>query len=179
MNHDLHMHPLSAHLPHRPEGPMRSPAHVFGWLGIGLGIAGFLMPNLLNVVGLRARPTATRLRAASQIAIGTGLLTARDPQPWFWGRAAGDALDIATVAGGLLTGRSTRPVFAMVAIGLLGGLVAVESEAAKAADVGPRAPVRDYADRSGFNQPIESMRGAATKPLSAPATSNKASIRKA
>jgi len=167
MNDYQPMHPLSAHLPHRPEGPMRSPARVLGWLGIGLGIAGLLMPNLLTLVGLRARPTPTRLRAASQIAIGVGLLTARDPEPWLWGRAVGDALDIATIGGGLLTGRSKRPATAVAAIALLGGLTALESKVAMAADAGPRAAVRDYRDRSGFNRPVEAMRGAAIRPLKA------------
>lgn len=144
---------------------MRSPARVFGWLGIGLGIAGLLMPNLLTLAGLRARPTATRLRAVSQIAIGAGLLTSRDPQPWLLGRAVGDVLDIATVGVGLITGRSTRPLTAVTAIALLGGLTTLESKAAMAAEVGPTAAVRDYSERSGFNQPVEAMRGAANRML--------------
>ena len=159
-------HPLSKYLPTKPEGPMRSPARVLGWFSIGLGIAELALPGALaRAAGMRSRPALVRTYGLREIGVGIGLLTSRDPAPWLWGRVAGDALDIATVGSGPLTGGS-RPWRTLVSVALLGGIALVDARCAKAAAPKPSHGRRpDYSERSGFPKPAAAMRGAANRPL--------------
>lgn len=154
-------HPLSRMLPKRPEGPMRAPARALGWFSIGLGIAEVLMPRqVARLAGAANLPLLTRLHGLREIAVGTGLLLSRDPQPWLWARVAGDAVDIATVAPGLVT--SGRPTRTVVSLAMLGGIAYVDAKTAEAAAPKDKTIVRfDYSDRSGFPKPASEMRGAA------------------
>lgn len=81
----------------------RKLASGLGWFSIGLG--------LLELMASRRTARATGLDGASallplyglrEITSGVGLLAARnaaDAVPWAWARVAGDALDLATLAG--------------------------------------------------------------------------------
>lgn len=162
MEHDLkYQHPLSNAFSNRPKGPMRSPARGLGWFSIGLGLAEVLMPRAVaRLAGAPNLPLVTRLHGLREIGVGVGLLMSRDPQPWLWGRVAGDVVDIATVLPGLAT--SGRPGRTMVSLAVLGGVLYVDMKTAelaaprKATDV-----IHDYSNRSGFPKPASEMRGAA------------------
>ena len=147
---------------------MRSPARVLGWFSIGLGLAELAMPGVLaRAAGLPSRPVLMRVYGLREIGVGIGLLTSREPAPWLWGRVAGDALDIATVGSGPLTG-GTQPLRSLVSVALLSGIAAIDAECAKAAT--PKAlqqTQHDYSQRSGFTKPVAEMRGAAKKPITA------------
>ena len=159
-------HPLSRLLPKRPEGPMRAPARALGWFSIGMGLAEVLMPRYVaRLAGAVNLPFLTRLHGLREIGLGAGLLLSKDPQPWLWGRVAGDAIDIASVAPGLVT--SGRPTRTVVSLAVLGGMAYVDAKTAQAATPKDKtiSPF-DYSDRSGFPKPASEMRGAA---LQAPA----------
>ena len=96
-----------------------------------------------------------RLYGGRQILTGIPILVSEDPTPWIWGRVAGDALDLGTLACGYTREPSD-------ATGIIAALLAVAG--ATAADVYcaatlsreskvPLPPVRDYSDRSGLRQP--------------------------
>jgi hypothetical protein len=167
-------HPLSRVLSNRPVGPMRSPARALAWFSITLGILELTMPRTLaRAAGMPKLPRLTRAYGLREIGTGIGILTSKDPSPWLWGRVAGDALDIATVGTGLVTGR--HPVRTLGAIAMLVGIAYVDmkvAEAAPPAKKQAKRSMRDYSDRSGFPRPAGAMRGVALRPsekLHAPA----------
>ena len=163
--HDLrYRHPLSNAFSNRPRGPMRSPARVLGWYSIGLGLAELLMPRAVaRLAGAPNLPFVTRLHGLREIGLGTGLLLARDPEPWLWGRVAGDVIDVATVAPGLAT--SGRPARTVVLLAVIGAVAYADVRTAEAAGrKRPSSKVHDYSTRSGFPKPASEMRGAALNP---------------
>lgn len=161
MNNEF-QHPLSKALPKTPQGPMRSPARALGWFGIGLGLAQLLMPRrLARFGGAPDVPLLIRALGLREIGVGVGLLTSVDPQPWLWARVAGDALDLATHATGLVTaGRPARTLASLTVLGSIAYLdvLAARGAAPKPGAVGP-SPY-DYSKRSGFPKPAAEMRGA-------------------
>jgi hypothetical protein len=159
-------HPLSKILPQHPIGPMRSPARALGWFSIGLGLAELAMPRTLaRAAGMPNLPTLTRTYGLREIGTGIGILTAKDPSPWLWGRVAGDALDIATVGTGLVT--AGRPLRTLGSVAMLLGIAYIDMKVAQAAPPQARRNKRalhDYSARSGFPRPAAEMRGIALKP---------------
>ena len=76
-------------------------ARGLGWFSIGLGILEVAAPHrLTRALGMRGQENIIRAYGWREIANGVGILAARDPAPWVWGRVGGDALDLATLAGG-------------------------------------------------------------------------------
>ncbi|MDQ6680345.1 MAG: hypothetical protein M3Y67_05195, partial [Pseudomonadota bacterium] len=70
-----------------------------GIFSIGLGLAELLATRLVaRATGMRGSETLLRAYGLREIATGIGLLASRDPRPWLWGRVAGDALDVSTLA---------------------------------------------------------------------------------
>jgi hypothetical protein len=171
MNNDLQRsddlrHPLSRVLPSRPLGPMRSPARALGWFSIALGLAELAMPRrTARVAGAPDLPALTRAMGLREIGTGIGILTSKDPTPWLWARVAGDALDIATVGGGLVT--RGRPVRTLTSLAVLIGVTLIDMKVAEAAPPEKkrmRLLARDYSGRSGFPVPAAQMRGVGTRP---------------
>jgi len=74
-----------------------------GVFSIALGATQLLAPRrMLNAIGLRADGTARRairLIGVRELASGAGLLGSRAPAPFAWARVAGDAMDLALLAG--------------------------------------------------------------------------------
>jgi len=161
-------HPLSKILPKTPLGPMRAPARALGWFSIGLGLAELAMPRTLaRAAGMPNLPSLTRAYGLREIGTGIGLLTSKDPSPWLWGRVAGDALDMATVAPGIVTGR--RPLRTLTSLAMLLGIAYVDMKVAEGAPPDAKREkrsLRDYSMRSGFPKPASEMRGVATRPSS-------------
>ena len=103
-----------------------------GWFSIGLGLTELLAPRVITgPLGLHGRERLVRAFGAREIGAGIGLLTASEPSPWLWGRVAGDALDIATLAAGLRDNR--RRPFAMLALAMLAGVTALDAYSANRA----------------------------------------------
>ena len=119
-----------------------------------------------------ARPRHGRKRATRtgdgqrEIATGIGILSSDQPAPWIWGRVGGDALDMATLAGGLQPDNPKKENVEM-ALAAVAGVAALDvvcgaSLARHARPKPRRRPTAiDYSRRSGFPKPAEQMRGAA------------------
>src|SRR5215211_9385342 len=77
-------------------------ARGLGWFSSGLGLAEVIAPRALaRALGMEGTETVIRAYGMREIATGIGILASEDPTPWIWGRVAGDALDLATLATGL------------------------------------------------------------------------------
>jgi len=139
-----------------------------GWFSIGLGLAELLLPRqTARATGLQGRERVLQAYGAREIATGLGLLLAARPVRFLWGRVAGDALDLATLATAAATdtGRARRS--AQLAIGVVAGVAVVDWLSARALSATP-ATWRDYSDRSGLPRPASEMRGAATRSFETP-----------
>ena len=140
-----------------------------GWFSIGLGAAELLFAGpLCRALGMKGHEGLLRTYGLREIATGVGILTARDKAPWLWGRVAGDALDVATLAAA--TPGSREKANLAMAYGAVAGAAMLDIGTAHA--LGKAAeklqPTRDYSDRSGFPLGVEAARGAARKDFEAP-----------
>lgn len=147
-----------------PDSATDALARGLGWFSIALGVAEVAAPGrLARALGMEGYEPLVVAYGVREIVTGVGILTSDDPAPWVWGRVAGDALDIATVAAGL-SGDNPRRENAAVALVSLLGVTAVDLYCAgtlSAESPRPLAPARDYSDRSGWPRPVDAMRGAA------------------
>jgi hypothetical protein len=152
-------------LVYRSNGSARTLAEGLGWFSLGLGLAELLAPRgIARALGMEERTGLIRAYGAREIAAGIGILTQKDPTPWVWGRVAGDALDLATLAGGL-DERNPRRGNVGIALAAVAGATILDVLCARALgterEEERRRPLRDYSDRSGLPRPPEAMRGAA------------------
>ena len=86
----------------RANGSVMALARGLGWFSIGLGLAEMLAPRMLGKqLGMEGKESLLRFYGAREMAAGVGILMSDNPGPWIWGRVAGDALDLATLATGL------------------------------------------------------------------------------
>ncbi|HEX6011499.1 MAG TPA: hypothetical protein VFY87_06775 [Geminicoccaceae bacterium] len=113
-----------------------------------------------------------RAYGVRELATGVGILSQDDPTPWVWGRVAGDALDLATLAAGL-RGDNPRQENAAMALMAVAGVTLLDVICARSlgADGGrsDRLPtMRDYRHRSGMPRPPEALRGAAARDFEVP-----------
>ena len=84
-------------------------ARGLGWFGIGLGVVEVLAPkSLARAIGLEKHAGLLRAFGLREIAAGVMILTADDPQPWLWARVAGDGMDGALLASGMLASNPQR-----------------------------------------------------------------------
>jgi hypothetical protein len=156
------MHSHAGHRPH--DDTAHRLAQGLGWFSIGLGLAELLAPEgVTRPFGMERHTALIRAYGLREIAAGVGILTQPDPTPWVWGRVAGDALDIATMAAGLSPDNPRRGNVAVAIAGLV-GITALDAYCAqRLAAEREQAPPREYhyGDRSGFPRAPASMRGAA------------------
>jgi hypothetical protein len=151
----------------------RSMARSLGWFSIGLGIAELVMPHAVaRATGMRGRETLVRAYGLREIATGIGLLVARDPTPWVWGRVAGDALDLATLGAHAADPDNRRAAQSGVAIAAVAGVTALDVACAQSLTRQrrqARMPSHDYSNRRGLPLPPAEMRGAARDDFEIPA----------
>jgi hypothetical protein len=148
----------------------RSASRGLAWFSIGLGLLELLAARRLSrAVGLPGQAPLVRAYGLREIASGVGLLNAREPAPWLWGRVAGDALDLATLAVAYGERRPDRRTGPAVALAAVAGFTAVDWACARAASRAPAQAAADYAGRSGWPLPVEEMRGAALTDFEPPA----------
>jgi hypothetical protein len=137
-------------------------ARGLGWFSIGLGMLELCAPrSLARGLGMPGSERLLQAYGLREIAAGVGILASRDPAPWMWGRVAGDALDVATLAAGL---NEENPQAGNVALALaaVGGVTALDVLCAYGLSATSEdAQSFDYGDRSGFPKPASAMRGAA------------------
>ena len=140
-----------------------------GWFSIGLGMAELLLAGpLCRALGMKGHEGLVRTYGLREIATGVGILTAEDKVPWLWGRVAGDALDVATLAAA--TPGNGEKANLGIAYGAVAGAAMLDIGTARALTRAEEklAPVRDYSDRSGFPMGVDAARGAARKDFNAP-----------
>lgn len=114
----------SSHRGRRSQGRDGALARGLGWFSIAFGMAELVAPRAITrALGLRGQEGLVQAYGLREIGTGIGILTAADPAPWIWGRVGGDALDLATVAGGL---GSSKRGGALLALAALGGVAAVD-----------------------------------------------------
>ena len=160
------MHHMSHHHSRRPRrsSPMRGFAQGLGWFSVGLGLVELAAPGAVaRSLGMRGSERMIRACGLRELATGAAILTSQNPQPWVWGRVAGDALDLATLGAGYRDGNPKAGNLA-VAMTAVAGVTAADVWCARALGNGqaqPNLPTRDYRDRSGFPRPVAEMRGAA------------------
>jgi hypothetical protein len=145
----------------------RELARGLGWFSIGLGLAEVIAPRSLGrMLGVR-HPHIWRGFGLREIAAGIGILTSENPEPWVWGRVAGDGLDLASLSTGLC-GRDARPLSALAALATVAAVTFVDVYCAQelGASSRPKRIIRNYSTRSGFPEAPERMRGAAAKAIS-------------
>lgn len=74
-------------------------ANSLGWFSVGLGLLELLAPRqVATPLGLERHSGLVRSYGLRELAAGLGILLSRRPAAWLWARAAGDMLDMATVA---------------------------------------------------------------------------------
>jgi hypothetical protein len=129
-------------------------ARALGWLSIGLGIAELIAARpLARALGGPGGAAGVRACGLREIVNGVGLLTARDPAPWVWGRVAGDAIDVAAVGSGMARGGSK--LGGSLALAGVAGVTMIDiASAAVLSELSRkrRTAWRDYSDRSGMRQ---------------------------
>ena len=142
-------------------------ARGLGWFSIGLGLAEMLAPRMLTEqMGMQGKEGLLRFYGAREMAAGIGILMSDNPGPWVWGRVAGDALDLATLATGL-DQKNPRKGNVAIALAAVAGVTALDCISAQAL-TGTSRPAPDYSDRRGMPRPPEEMRGVARKDFTAP-----------
>ena len=139
-------------------------AQGLGWFSIALGLVEVMAPRkLARSLGLDGHEKIIFGYGVREIATGVAILTAKDPTPWIWGRVAGDALDIATLATGMGPENPKRQNVTLAMAAVLGATAADVycAQALSRDSATPPAPVRDYSNRTGFRESPQAMRGAA------------------
>ena len=144
-------------------------ARGLGWFSIGLGAAEVLAPRLLGrALGMPHSSGLLFLYGLREIATGIGLLRAKNRTPWLWGRVAGDALDLATLAAHARSNNKLNIGLGMAAVAGVTALDVTLAQAMTERDARRSRSWADYSDRSGFPQSTEAARGIARKDFDVP-----------
>lgn len=99
-----------------------------GWLGVGLGLAGLLMPRrMARASGLDGRTRTLRAVGLRELATGAGILLRPHKPGWLWSRVAGDAMDLGLLA---YAGRRSRGNRVALASALVAGITVLDLLAA-------------------------------------------------
>ena len=147
-------------------------ARNLGWFSIGLGLVEIAAPGrLARAFGLEGKENLLRAFGAREIGAGVGALS-DTPAPAMWSRAAGDLLDLGTLAIGLRNGDDQQRKYAGIAIAAVAGVTLVDLLTAATLSHEfnrDRGETRDYADRSGFPGGAAKAKGRAAESFETPA----------
>ncbi|WP_245447391.1 cyclase dehydrase [Methylobacterium sp. 17Sr1-1] len=139
-------------------------ARGLGWFSIGLGLAEILAPRALcRALGLEGREALIQAYGAREVATGAAILMSHDPTPWIWGRVAGDALDLATLATGF-EGDNPRAGTLALATAAVAGVTLADIVCVQGLTADKRPAPRgsyEYHNRSGFPRGLAAAHGAA------------------
>jgi hypothetical protein len=138
-------------------------AYQLGWFSIALGAVELLATKpLTRSLGMRGQERIVQAYGVREIVKGIGILTSADPTPWLWGRVAGDALDLGTLANAYKGNPRRRNVaIAMVNVAAVTALDMMAAQQLGTIRRRQEMPARDYSARSGFPMGVEASRGAA------------------
>jgi hypothetical protein len=118
-----------------------------------------------RAAGVEVSSALMRAYGLRELACGMGILMARDPTAFLWARAAGDVIDMATLAATTNRVDAQSRSRAVVSAVQVAGVAALDVYAAQAFSALriQRAPARqyEYSDRTGFPRAPSEMRGAA------------------
>ncbi|HEX6163571.1 MAG TPA: hypothetical protein VFZ31_09405 [Vicinamibacterales bacterium] len=150
----------SGHYLNTPAGKL---SHQLAYFSIALGaLELFAAPRLTRMLGMRGKEDLIRAYGVREIVKGVGILSSPNPTPWLWGRVAGDALDLATLASAYPNNpKSTNVAIAIANVAAVSMLDLMCAQQLGAIQVRQRMPMRDYSDRSGLPRGVEASRGAA------------------
>lgn len=151
-------------LPGRSRSMYDEMAAGLGYFSIALGVAELVMPQAVRRAGGIETPDAlVRGYGVREIANGVAILMTHDATPWIWGRVAGDALDIATVAMAPPErhGSEAKKIWALGALLAVTAIDLFCASCLNAEKGGPKTARADYRNRSGFPQGRQAARGAA------------------
>ena len=132
-----------------------------GLFALGLGAAELIAPGrFTKMFGLEGKETLLRAYGVREIGSAIGTLST-DPVPALWARAAGDVMDLATVALGTRSDDAEKRRNAWIGVGAAAGFAALDAFAATlmAKRGGERPAPADYSDRSGLPKGVEASRG--------------------
>lgn len=137
-----------------------------GWFSLALGITELLRPRAVKQqTGAPAPSPLVQAYGAREIGSGLAILLSPNPNPMVWTRVAGDLLDLATLAPGLMPGnrRQANAAASFASVLLITALDVFT--AMQESDARPRrkAPEIDYSDRSGFPARSEAVPAAVTE----------------
>ena len=111
---------------------------------------------------MRGQDSLIRAYGVREIVKGVGILTSPNPTPWLWGRVAGDALDLGTLAYAYRTSAKRRNVaIAMANVATVTALDVLAAQQLGAIAQRQQQPTRDYSMRSGFPRGVDASRGLA------------------
>ena len=150
----------NGHYMNTPAGKL---SHGLAYFSIALGaLELFAAPRLTCMLGMRGKEDLVRAYGVREIVKGVGILSSSNPTPWLWGRVAGDALDLATLAAAYPNNpKRTNVAIAMANVATVAMLDVMAAQQLGAIYTRQRMPVRDYSDRSGLPLGVEASRGAA------------------
>ncbi len=143
-------------------------AYQLGWCSIALGALELLASRgVARTLGMHGQDSLIRAYGVREIVKGVGILTSPNPTPWLWGRVAGDALDLGTLAYAYRTSPKRRNVaIAMANVATVTALDVLAAQQLGEIAHRQEMPTRDYSDRSGFPRGVEVSRGlAANAPI--------------
>jgi hypothetical protein len=101
-------------------------AKALGWFSVGLGLYQLLAPrHLARTLGMEDQTALIQAYGVREIATGAGILAKRRPVEFVWGRVAGDALDLATLAPGL-SGDNPKRGNVAIAMGAVAGVALLD-----------------------------------------------------
>jgi hypothetical protein len=117
---------------------------------------------MARTLGMHGQDSLIRAYGVREIVKGVGILTSPNPAPWLWGRVAGDALDLGTLAYAYRTSPKRRNLaIAMANVASVTALDVLAAQQLGAVAHRQEMPTRDYSDRSGFPRGVEAARGQA------------------
>jgi len=128
-------------------------AQGLGVFSIVLGLIELIFGRWLGrSLGLDGKEHIVRFYGGREILTGIAILASKDPTPWVWGRVAGDALDIGTLAYGYKRDPDDVRGITTALVAVAGATAADVYCAAKLSGQSkvPLPPVKDYSHRSGF-----------------------------
>ncbi|MBY0495838.1 MAG: cyclase dehydrase [Cyanobacteria bacterium] len=147
--------------PHTTAGTL---AQQLGWFSIALGTLELVATRrLTRALGMWGQERTLQAYGVREIVTGIGILTSKDPAPWVWGRVAGDALDLGTMAMAYPNNpKKAKLAMAIANVAAVTALDVICAQQLSATKVRQQMPVRDYSDRSGLPMGISASRGAAS-----------------
>ena len=128
-------------------------AQGLGVFSIALGLIELIFGRWLGrSLGLDGKEHIVRFYGGREILTGIAILASKDPTPWVWGRVAGDAVDIGTLAYGYKRDPDDVRGITTALVAVAGATAADVYCAAKLSGQSkvPLPPVKDYSHRSGF-----------------------------